>query len=1049
MLPDLRAEFGSCVPQGVRLFQGLIALQKNQRLNHHSAGKDCFMRSLQVPSFKRVLGSCLIPLLVLLAAHAQVDRAGMNGTVTDSAGEPIPGVNIVAVQPSTGLKRTATSSAEGTYDIPQLPVGTYSVTFTQGGFAPFTIDNVLQTVGLTRTLNATLKVVGIVQTVQVSGDMTPLDETSAAVGERIDRNQVQNLPLNGRNWATLTALVPGGIDSGGSNQRTIRFADRGLDDNNFTYDGVDATNILNQAQQPYVRLAIPTESIQEFRVQSMLFTAENGSTPGGQMAVTSNSGTNQFHGTVFDYLRNDVFDARNPFDYLNPTYAKPPFRLNQFGGAIGGPIVRNKTFFYVTYEGIRQSLGQTLIGTVPTDAFRAQVAAESPALIPVLNAYPKGQTNLTGQVAQYTAEGSQIDNENSGMLRLDQIFTQKTTAYLRFNVDAAITTVPLGSSGLYLGDLQQSTSRPVNGALEVLHIFSNNWVNEAKFGFNRSTADRTNVSTLGSPYSVAVPGFTKLNTNQTNIGVGNTFGWIDNVTWVHGKHTVKFGGEVRQVQLNQGNTANGTITYSSLANFAANLVNTATYASELPVNGLRKTQFFAYIQDEYKVTPALTLNLGLRYQFFNRFYESQNRAIPFDFATCGPHGFCGARAEFSRPNVLDFDPRVAAAWAPSALGGKTVFRAGVGTYHGDGQLDDQNLPIANEVARYSLSSKTIPNLSYPIDPFLPLTPGIVSPRDMYRLRNDMYVTAWGVSVQQQLARNLVGTVSYAGSAGTYLLTTSYINLIDPATGQRQHPNFGQVEYRGNNNSSSFNAFQAAVQRNFARGFSLSANYQWSHEIDNGSLGGGEADFPQNPLCMPCERASGDYDARHVFHANAIYYLPFGTGQTYLANPGFVNAIVGGWVLTTIISGRSGIPVNILVDRTASSVPTGDTVNQRPDLVPGVALLPPPGSSPTFWINPAAFVAPVAGTEGDAPRNVLRGPGIWQTDVGVQKQMPLTERTQLLFRVEAFNLFNRAQYGQPQNDITSLTFGHILNTVNTGPVGTGTPRQLQFMLRLVF
>ena len=332
---------------------------------------------------------------------------------------------------------------------------------------------------------------------------------------------------------------------------------------------------------------------------------------------------------------------------------------------------------------------------------------------PRSEAYPEGQTNITKQVAQFAAEGQQIDNENSGMVRFDQIFTQKTTAYLRFNYDAALTTVPLGTSGLYLSDLQQSISRPVNGVIEMLQTFSSNWVNEVKFGFNRSTADRNNLSALGSPYSIAVPGFTKLNTNQVNIGVGNTFGWIDNATWVRGRHTVKFGGEVRRIQLDQGNTANGTVTYSSLTAFAANQVNAATYAAELPVNGLRKTQFFAYIQDEYKVSPTLTLNLGLRYQYFNRFYEVQNRAIPFDFSTCGPQGFCGAGAEFSRPNVLDFDPRVAAAWAPGALGGKTVIRGGFGIYHGDGQLDDQNLPIANEVARYSLSSKTIPNLSYP------------------------------------------------------------------------------------------------------------------------------------------------------------------------------------------------------------------------------------------------------------------------------------------------------------------------------------------------
>jgi len=201
--------------------------------------------------------------------------------------------------------------------------------------------------------------------------------------------------------------------------------------------------------------------------------------------------------------------------------------------------------------------------------------------------------------------------------------------------------------------------------------------------------------------------------------------------------------------------------------------------------------------------------------------------------------------------------------------------------------------------------------------------------------------------------------------------------------------------------------------------------------------------------MPCNWASGDDDVRHVFQVDAIYNLPFGLGRKCLANPGFVSAIVGGWTLTTIASERAGIPVNIIVNRNSSSVPTGDTVNQRPDLVPGVPLTPLAGSSPQLWINPAAFVAPAAGTEGDAPRNLLRGPGIWQTDLGLQKQIQLNERLQLLFRVEAFNLFNRAQYGQPQTDTSSTTFGQILSTVNTGPVGTGTPRQLQFMLRLTF
>ncbi len=432
----------------------------------------------------------ILPLVVLLlgSTQAQVDRAGLTGTVTDGSGGAMPGVQVIAVQTSTALRRETLTSSTGSYSIPELPVGSYTVTFMHDGFAPLTYNDLLQTVGQTRKLDVTMKVAGIIGTIQVTGDVTPLEETSASVGQRIEQKQTQDLPLNGRNWATLTAHVPGAIDTGGSNQRTIRFAGRGLDDNNFTFDGIDATNVLNQAQQPCVRLAIPTDSIQEFRVESMLFTAEAGTTARGQMSVTSGSGTNRYHGDVFDYLRNDVFDARNPSDYLNPAYPKPPFRLNQFGGSIGGPIVHNKTFFYVNYEGILQMLGQTVIGYVPTDAYRAAVAAKSPSLIPVLNAYPHGQTDIDAQVAQFVKEGQQLDHENSGMVRLDQIFSQRTTAYLRFNFDAAVSTIPLGASGLYLDDNQQVNSRPVNGVIQLLHTFKTNWINEAKFGLNRSTA---------------------------------------------------------------------------------------------------------------------------------------------------------------------------------------------------------------------------------------------------------------------------------------------------------------------------------------------------------------------------------------------------------------------------------------------------------------------------------------------------------------------------------------------------------------------------------
>lgn len=980
---------------------------------------------------------------------AQTDRTGLTGSVTDSSGRVLPGVEVLALQNDTGLHREAVSSASGTYDLPELPVGIYTVTFTHRGFQALRFENVAQKLGQTRTLNATLQVAGTEEQVEVLASMQPLDQTSNTLGIDVEHEQTQELPLNGRNWATLTVLAPGAIDTGGSNQRSIRFAGRGRDDNNFTYDGIDATNIINQAQQPYVRLAVPLDTIQEFRVTSVLATAEMGGTGGGQLIVSSPSGTNQFHGDVYEFFRNNAFDARAPIDALNPT--QPPFHLSQFGGALGGPIVRNKTFFFAAYEGYRQILGQTLPAAVPSAAFRARALAESPALAPVLNAYPQGQTLIDADRAQFVGEGRQVVNEDSGMFRLDHRFSDRTTAFVRVNIDQAVSNVPLGSSSQYLGDQTRSTSSPVNSIVELLRVFSPTLLNEVKFGFNRSTAINTNINHTGLVYAISVPAaFTTLNNNRVSTGVGNSFSGIDNMTWVNGRHVIKAGAEVRRIQMNQGSTANGTISFASIDAFAANQVNTANLTSALPINGLRKTQYFGYVQDEFKWKSNFTLNLGARYSFFNIFHEVHGRSNPFDFATCGPQGFCGIGASFGQPNYWDLDPRVAFAWAPAKLGGKTVIRSGFGMYHEDGQLDDQNLPNSNEVLRYSLSSKTIPGLSFPLDPFLLDATGKISPRAQDRRRKDTYVTQWGLSVQQALPSEFVGTVSYVGSKGTHLLTLSEVNVVNPLTGTRPYPAFSQIDWRGTRNNSDYEALSVAVKRSFSRGFLLSVNYAWSHEIDDGSNGSGDGDSltPQNVACQRCERASGAFDARHVINANAVYELPFGSGKPYLNQPGVVRDIFGSWQLSTIVSAHTGFSVNVTVDRAASTVPDGNTNSQRPDLIPGASVLLP--GSACVLINLGALCPPASGTFGNAPRDLLRGPGVWQTDMGLAKHIPLTERVQLQFRAEAFNVFNRAQYASPQADISNTaTFGRILSTVNTGPVGTGTPRQLQFVLKALF
>ena len=999
-------------------------------------------------------------ILVLLLARSfcfgQIDRSGLSGTVRDGSGGRIPGARITAVQTATVLLRETVSSSSGVYYIPELPIGLYRVTCFAPGFQKAVFDSLEQSVGHTRTLDITLIVGGITQQLNVSGRGSQLDETTDTLGGRTELEQVKDLPLNGRNWSTLTALVPGAVDTGGSNQRSIRFGGRGLDDNNFTYDGIDATNIVNQAQQSFVRLAIPTDAIQEFRIDTMLFTAENGSTPGGQVDVASKAGSNALHGGLFEFLRNDIFDARDP---ILPT--RLPFRLNQFGGDLGGRLVRDRSFFFVTYEGLRQSYGQPLSGYVPAPAFAARVAAANPALAPILAAYPTtGLAPYATDIDQFTGSGRQLDHEDSAMLRLDHHFSAADTAYLRFSFDAAYSDVP--SDGL--NDRQLVTSRPVNGELEELHIFSPRLVNELKFGFNRSTVFSTNQGLTGLPYSVAVAGLTTLANNEFTVGVGNSFSYIDNLTAVRGAHTLKFGVEVRRIQLDQGNTANGTVVYSSLnlpaSSFLANSVSSATYNDALPVNGLRKTEVYSYTQDEWKLRPNLTLNLGVRYTFYNIFHEVHGKANPFDFATCGAAGFCGVGASFGNPNTLDIDPRISVAWSPAALGGaKTVLRGGFGLYHGDGQLDDQNVPIKNEVGAYSLSAKSTPGLAYPIMPFLN-GPGTVSANADYRNRKDMYVTQWGLSLQRALPHDLVGTLSYVGSKGTFELITSYVNLIDPATGARPYPAFGQVRWRGNSNSSSYDGFVGSFQRSFTRGLLASANYAYTHEIDQDAPGGGDSDNPQNPACMSCERASGDFDARHVFSANAVYDLPFGPGKAFLSQPGIVSAIFGRWSLTDIVAARSGTPLNVTYSRSSSSVATGYTTNQRPNLASGVSLTPPGGrtisGTVSNWINPAAFTTVPNPGYGSAPRNIAHGPNLWQTDLGVSKRIPFTERAQLQFKCETFNVFNRAQYSLPLEEVwlpsTATSPSSIepqVSTASTTPIGTGTPREIQFGLRLEF
>jgi hypothetical protein len=380
------------------------------------------------------------------------------------------------------------------------------------------------------------------------------------------------------------------------------------------------------------------------------------------------------------------------------------------------------------------------------------------------------------------------------------------------------------------------------------------------------------------------------------------------------------------------------------------------------VLGTRKWHYYAYMQDDFKVSPELTLNMGLRYEYYSVNNEVCDRYRVFDMS-CG--GFCPDGTPWYFPDRNNFDPRLGIAWAPKMFKNRTVIRTGIGLYHGPGQVDDKNAALDNVSDNYSLTAKDAPGLSYPVDPYLDLAKATgITPRSLQRDIRDLNSTQWGLSIQQELPAKFTVQTGYVGSAGNNLTSRSYINNIDPATGTRPLPTFGRMDQKDGWGHSTFHAGQLSVYRRTARGLNLGAEYMWSHAINNNSLGGGEGTQPQIASCRACDKGNSGQDVRHTVTANWVYQLPFGPGFSRLAT-GPLSVILGGWETSGIWMARTGRMLTISVSRSSSAVPDGNTSNQRADLVPGVPIYPEGGSTYAMWLNPAAFAIPKNGTWGNA------------------------------------------------------------------------------------
>ncbi|MBV9156576.1 MAG: TonB-dependent receptor, partial [Acidobacteriaceae bacterium] len=975
------------------------------------------------------------------SSFGQTGSATISGTVVDASGAKIPDAEIVSKSLATGAARSTISSSSGVYSLTALGVGHYEVTINAAGFQTYVVKDAELQVGQNLTLDAALQVATSSTSVEVSDAAAPLDETSATIGGVVSGEQVRQLPINGRSWASLETQTPGAIDAGTDNQRSIRFAGHGLDDNNYRFDGVDATGIQNQAQKGNFRLQFSTESIAEFRADAAVYTAEQGGTQGGQVDVVSRSGSNEFRGSLFEYFRNNYLDARGPFDVT-----LPPFRLNQFGGSFGGPVRRNKDFFFVTYEELRQRVGQTLIGFVPSPSYAALVAQTSPALAPILAAYPAGTLPTSNSsIMEYLGSGRQVTNEYFGLFRYDHKFSDTNTLSIRYNIDNGLSDVPNG----VLRDRTATLLTTQNAAITLDTVLSPRTVNEFKAGFNRPNFQTHNESVLN--VQISTPQFSALYNDTGKDQIANSFDYLDTLTSVHGKHTIKAGVEIRRVQLNATATAGNDyeFTFSTPANFQKDVLSQASLVNSLPTTGLRRTEYYAYVQDEFRVTPTFTANLGLRYELYGVPNEVNGRGIVFDPMSC-PGGYCPKGSSFYKENYKNFAPRVSLAWAPAAAQNRTVLRLGYGIYYGEGQIGDLTAPLDNLAGRALLTAQQYPGLTYPVDPALATTAfALPSPRSLDRNKVTPYTQEWTFSVQQALTAKTVLTVGYLGEAGADQFTRTYLNTINPATGQRPYPQFGLIDYKATWSNNNFNALQVQLERNLTGALQAGVNYMWSHAINDGSTGGGETDYPENVTCRACERGSSDLDIRNYFSGNLIYQLPFGHGRKFLNSPGIVSAFLGGWEWANILTARSGLPVNVTLAAGYTAPDGNNSSPQRPNVVPGVPLLPA-NQTIADWINPAAFSVPAPGTFGNAGRNLVRGPDEWQLDTALVKNIPITERVHMSLRGEAFNVFNHPHYGVPAANFSNLTtFGRITSELNATGIGTGTPREIELALRLEF
>jgi hypothetical protein len=1068
----------------------------------------------------------ILALYLCLGSAVWADpSATILGRVTDPSGASVADASVTVRNEATGIERTTVSTSSGDFEVAQLPItGRYTLTVSSQGFEKHEISGIQLQVDQNARFDVALTIGSVSQTVTAQAESPVVNTDSGSIGQVIENRAILELPLNGRNFAQLATLnaaaVVGPSNGSPTGFTTIAVSGGHAGKTEFLLDG-----ITNQEQLfDGIQFTPSVDAIQEFKIQSNAFSAEYGR---GDAVIngTIKSGTNEFHGDIYEFLRNSALDAKNFFN----TGDKAKLEQNQFGGTIGGPIRRNRTFFFAAYEGTRINQGNSSNTVVPTEAQRSgDFSGLSTPINDPRTGLPLPGNQIPGSLLDpattyflqfiptaNTAQGTFYynapftSNTDQGNIRVDHRFSDSDALFARYSINNLDQYNP-GNFPTVGG--RSISLRTQNAVLNETHIFSPTLLNDFRLGYARMY--RTDAPQgLGTNYTVqsGIAGFEETTANFPGFptisitGYGgisgndfspltnptNTYEIIDSATWIKGAHSLKFGLDLRQARMFSTNAAHsrgdfnfeGGYTGDGFADFLTGYPASANRDFPRNLFGETITNYHFYVQDDFKVSGKLTLNLGLRYEFNPQPSSLQNQGSWFDpqtglIAVSQYHGAPNLTAQqVSRfaypqfqsyfvtpeqagvPNQLLYNqhdnwaPRIGLAYRPSD-DNKTVIRAGAGIFY---LLQSGNNTVSQPIL--NLPFIVDETISQPVVNGLPTTraESLFEPFSANSSFNTPYLATfdphnrvprlfeWNFAVQRELVANMALEAAYVGSKGTHLESFYPFNVpsIDPNDTRSYqdrlpYPTFSSGTFLSNGNNSTYHSLQLKLEKRFSHGFSFLASYAWQKSLD-GTSNDQNGDGADNPFDLRTMKGPSNIDIEHRFVFSYSYQLPFGRGRFIGSNmPRVLDEIVGGWQLAGIVTLQTGFPYTPQLGQ-SDPANVNYAYARRPDVVGSGSLS---DRSIDHWFNINDFVVPQAFTIGNAGRNILRGPGLQNWDLSLMKNFNFTERSYLQFRAEFFNLLNHPNFGLPNPNIEDPIHGGQITNAND-------PRIMQFALKLYF